>query len=217
MMRVLFLVAGLATLAMSGLAISQDAGTRFQKDVHYTELTPRQPRTVNDDTIEVAEIFAYSCIHCRNFEPALEHWLTTKADYITFTRIPAAWGDPVSDMHAKAFYTAQALGKLDEMHEVFFKEFHDRRNYMESEAKMQEIFARFDVDEAEFKSTFNSFLVANKINQAKDLMMRYRVAETPIIVVNGKYQSRGAQAGDYGTWFAIIDELAAREHAAQSE
>ena len=88
---------------------------------------------------------------------------------------------------------------------------------MESEAKLQEIFARFDVDEAEFKSTFNSFLVANKINQAKDLMMRYRVAETPIIMVNGKYQSRGAQAGDYGTWFAIIDELAAREHAAQSE
>lgn len=216
-MRVSFIVAGIALLAAAGVVTGQESGARFQEGVHYTELTPRQPRTVEDDTIEVAEVFAYSCIHCKNFEPALQHWLTTKADYITFTRIPAAWGDRVSDIHAKAYFTAQALGKLDEMHEVFFKEFHERRNYMESEEKVQEIFARFDVDEQQFKSTFNSFLVANKMNQTKDLLMRYQVSETPMIVVNGKYLSRGAQAGDYGTWFAIVDELAARENAGKAE
>jgi thiol:disulfide interchange protein DsbA len=215
-MRLSAFVAGILLVMSATGAVAQDsAGSEFEDGVHYTTLTPRQPRTIDDDTIEVTEIFAYSCIHCKNFEPALEHWVSTKPDYITFTRIPAAYGDQVSDMHAKAYFTAQALGKLDEMHEVFFKEFHDRRNYMESEEKMQEIFARFDVDETQFKSTFNSFLVANKMNQAKDLLRRYRVQETPMIIVNGKYQARGAQAGDYGTWFAIVEELAAREHANQ--
>jgi hypothetical protein len=45
---------------------------------------------------------------------------------------------------------------------------------------------------------------------------RYRVPSTPAIVVNGKYLTQGTQAGSYEAWFAIIDDLAAREHAAAS-
>jgi hypothetical protein len=40
------------------------------------------------------------------------------------------------------------------------------------------------------------------------------VQGTPAVVVNGKYNTGGQMAGSYEAWFAIIDDLAAREHAA---
>ena len=70
------------------------------------------------------------------------------------------------------------------------------------------------MDRDTFQKTFNSFGVDAKISRANDLVKRYQVTGTPAIVVNGKYLTNGQMAGSYDTWFAIIDELAAKEHAA---
>lgn len=182
---------------------------------HYDELKPRQPTSTSDGTVEVAEIFAYSCPHCNSFEAPLAHWKTERADYITFIRIPADWGHPVGELHARAYYTAEALGILDEVHPAFFREFHERNNYLESREKLIEFFARFDVDEAKFSSTFDSFLVSTKVQKGRDLIRRYNISSTPTVVVNGRYVTLGQKAGTYGKWFEIIDELAAREHGAE--
>jgi thiol:disulfide interchange protein DsbA len=199
-------------MAVSGNVLAQSGDSKFVDGTHYTSLPKQEPTITNDGTVEVAEIFAYSCPHCMNFEPALERWLPTRPDYITFVRIPAPWGDPISDNHARAFYTAELLGKLDEMHAAFFKEFHERGNRLATEDAMREMFARYGVDAETFDKTFNSFAVHNSLQRARDLMQRYGVMETPMIIVNGKYQSRGVQAGNYGNWFAIIEHLAEREH-----
>jgi thiol:disulfide interchange protein DsbA len=206
---------GLLMLLVGTVALAQSTTPdRFVTGTHYDEFSQRQPTVTDDGNVEVAEVFAYSCPHCMNLEPAVSTWLKTKADYITFVRIPAAWGDRVSDIHAKAYYTAEVLGIEDDVHEAFFREFHERRNYLESEAKLQELFARFGVESEEFSGAFNSFEVHSKLQKSKDLLRRYSVSQTPLFIVNGKYQSRGEQAGNYGTWFEIVDELAAREAAA---
>jgi thiol:disulfide interchange protein DsbA len=54
------------------------------------------------------------------------------------------------------------------------------------------------------------------LKRADELAERYKVQSTPTVVVNGKYQTVGRMAGSVEAWFAIIDELAAREHAAAS-
>ena len=53
-----------------------------------------------------------------------------------------------------------------------------------------------------------------KLKRADELIKRYRVQSTPSVVVNGKYLTTGQMAGSYEQWFAIIDQLAAREYAA---
>lgn len=190
---------------------------RFQEGQHYTRLTPEQPTVETEgDMVEVVEVFQYSCPACNNFEPFIEAWLDTKADYVNFVRVPAPW-NPLSELHARAFYTADALGILEESHSAFFDEFHRNRNYMQSEAELADFYSQFGVDEETFLSTFNSFAVHTKIQRAADLIQRYQVNGTPGIVVNGKYQASGSQAGSYETWFAIIDELAAVEWASAGE
>ncbi len=187
---------------------------RFTEGTHYESITPRQPTSTDGDMIEVAEVFMYSCPHCLTFEPFVEEWNRGNADYINFVRIPAAW-NALAELHAQAFYTAEVLGKLEDMHSAFFQEFHANRNTLDTKDKLAELFARFGVDEDTFSSTFDSFAVQTRLQRAKDLVARYRVPETPSIVVNGRYLSRGELAQTYENWFAIIDELAAVEWASK--
>lgn len=209
----------LALLATAAATTWQAAGQPtvatppFEAGKHYTVLSPAQPTSADAGKIEVAEVFMFGCPGCFGFEPHIQGWLERKADYVEFVRIPAPW-NPAAVLHARAYYTAEALGKVAEIEGPFFQEFHTKRNYLDTEAKLAEFFGRFGVDAATFKSTFNSFAVNAKLKRAEELIKRYRVQSTPAVVVNGKYLTSGQLAGSYDAWFAIIDDLAARERAA---
>jgi thiol:disulfide interchange protein DsbA len=185
---------------------------RFELGVHYLRLSPTQPTSSSPDKVEVAEIFWYGCPHCFNFDPLLEAWRQAKPEYVSFVRVPAVW-NPLLQLHARAFYAAEALGKGEEMHAEFFREIHERNNYLDSEAKLQEFFGRFGVDAAAFQSTFTSFAVQTKLQRADELSRRYRIQSVPTIIVNGKYTTDGGQAGSYEELLALVDELAAAERA----
>lgn len=184
---------------------------RFQLGVHYQRLSPTQPTSSPPDKVEVAEIFWYGCPHCFNFDPYLTSWQPGIADYVSFVRVPAVW-NPLLQTHARAFYTAEALGKGAEMHDAFFREMHERGNSLEDEAKLQEFFGRFGVDAAAFKSTFDSFAVHTKLQRADELSRRYRIGSVPTIIVNGKYTTDAGMAGTYEDLLALVDELTAAEH-----
>jgi protein dithiol oxidoreductase (disulfide-forming) len=210
-LRTLVLVT--AAFGASQAAGQQAAASRFEAGKHYTALSAPQPTSTDAGKVEVAEVFMFSCPACFAFEPHIQGWLDRKADYVNFVRIPAAWNPP-APLHARAYYTAEALGKTAEIEGAFFDEIHTKRNLLETEEKIAALFAQHGVDEATFKSTFNSFAVNTKLKRAEELIGRYRVESTPTVVVNGKFLTQGRQAGSYDAWFAIIDDLAAREHAA---
>ena len=196
-------------------AAQQVATPPFEAGKHYAVLTPPQPTSTSPGKVEVTEIFMFGCPGCFGFEPYIRTWLAKKPDYINFVRLPAQWSShPESPLHARAYYTAEALGKLGTFEEDFFNEVHRNGNVLDTEAKLVAFFTAHGVDEAAFKSTFNSFAVNTKLKRAEELVQRYRVQSTPSVVVNGKYLTVGRMAGSVEAWFAIIEDLAAREHAA---
>lgn len=189
------------------------ASDRFQLGTHYERLTPTQPTSSGPNQVEVAELFWYGCPHCYTFEPYVARWLETKPDYISFVRIPAVW-NPLVRLHARAFYTAQALGKGDEMHDTFFTEIHERGNLLDSDEALVELFGRFDVDEETFRSAFDSYDVHTEVQRAEELARRYRVQSVPSVVINGKYTATASMAGGYDELIALIGELADSERPA---
>jgi thiol:disulfide interchange protein DsbA len=187
---------------------------RFELGVHYLRLSPTQPTSSNPDQVEVAEIFWYGCPHCFELDPLLERWREQAPEYVSFVRVPAVW-NPTLQIHARAFYTAEALEKGDEMHAEFFREIHERRNGLDTEIALQEFFGRFDVDAAAFKNAFDSFAVQAKLQRADELSRRYRISSVPTIIVNGKYTTDGPMVGSYEALLQLVDELAAAERAAR--
>ena len=196
-------------------APSSSAGTpKFVAGSQYQVLTPAQP-TVGDGhgKVEVAEIFMFGCPHCAAFEPLLQNWLKTAPSYVSFVRIPAVW-NAIAELHARAYYAAEALGKTAEIDGPFFNEIHVKHNMLDSVDKLAAFFAQFGVDDKTFRSKFTSFEIDAKVSRAADLVKRYKVPGTPAIVIDGKYLTNGAMAGTYEMWFEIIDDLVAQEHAA---
>jgi protein dithiol oxidoreductase (disulfide-forming) len=207
----------LAVVALGACGASEASAqaSQFEAGKHYTVLSPAQPTSSDTNRVEVAEVFMFECPGCYAFEPHLQKWLETKADYINFVRIPATWF-PVAGPHARAYYTAEALGKTREIDGPFFNEFHVQQNHLDTEAKLADFFAKFGVDKQTFTNTYNSFAINAKVKRGEELVKRYHVQSTPSVVVNGKYLTTGTQAGSYEAWFEIINELASREHAAMS-
>ena len=198
---------------LAGAGAGAPLSARFQLNTHYRRLAPTQPTSSSPEAVEVAEVFWYGCPHCAAFDPYLAAWEERKADYVSFVRIPAVW-NPLVQLHARAFYTAEALGRSEQMHEAFFREIHVNRNALDDEAKLQEFFAGFGVDAAAFKTAFDSFAVHTKLQRADELSRRYEISSVPTIVINGKYVTDGEMAGGYEPLIELIDELAATERSA---
>lgn len=197
-------------------ATATELAGRFQLGTHYQRLSPTQPTSSGPDRIEVAEVFWYGCPHCRTFDPYVKQWDASKADYVSFVRIPAVW-NPLVRMHALAFYAAEALGKGAEMHDAFFNEIHVNHNPLDSAERLEAFFAQFGVEPAAFKEAFDSPAVHAKVERAEELARRYEVTSVPSVVVNGKYLTDGGMAGGYEPLLDLIDELAASEYEATSK
>jgi thiol:disulfide interchange protein DsbA len=204
---------GAAQSTAQAATTPQSSASKFEAGTQYQVLTPAQP-TVADTKgkVEVAEIFMFGCPHCAAFEPLLQDWLKKAPSYVSFVRVPAPW-NAVAEIHARAYYTAEALGKTAEIDGPFFNEIHVKHNMLDSPDKLAAFFAQFGVDDKTLRAKFTSFEIDAKVSRAADLVKRYKVPGTPAIVVDGKYLTNGAMAGTYEMWFAIIDDLVAKEHA----
>ena len=202
------------------LAVAESpADTRewqFKEGEHYVRMVPTQPTVGGADKIEVAEIFWYGCPHCYDMEPYINKWAETKDPDVRFVRIPATWNALVR-LHAQLYYTEEVLVRNEVIkdpagfRDAVFQEYHRRGNRMTSEDAIQKVFARFGVSEEQFRSTWSSFEVAQKLRVADDLTRRYSITSVPAVVVNGKYRSGASEAGSYSKLMELIDELVVRE------
>lgn len=206
------ILALLTTLA-AHVCLAQSGG-EFELGTHYRRLTPTQPTSSGPQQVEVSEVFWYGCPHCFNFDPYLNSWEQTKADYINFVRIPAVW-NPLVRFHAQAFYTAQVLEMGQDMHLSFFQEIHQNGNYLDTVDKLAAFFGNFGVSAEEFESAFNSREVNEHLQRAEELSERYQIASVPTVVVNGKYTSDASMTGSYDRLIELIDSLAASERGAE--
>lgn len=186
--------------------------SNFKEGTHYYRIAPTQPTVGGADKIEVAEIFWYGCNHCYDFEPHIDRWLEGKPANVRFVRIPATW-NPLVKLHAQLYYTEEVLVRNDKIEDpkqfrsAVFAEYHRRGNRMASEDAIQAIFERHGVSAEDFKSTWSSFEVAQKLRVAEDLARRYEITSVPAVVVNGKFRSGAGEAGGYPKLMDMVDEL----------
>jgi thiol:disulfide interchange protein DsbA len=198
--------------AAANEATATPTSARFQLGKHYIRLSPTQPTSSPPDKVEVAESFWYGCPHCYALDAAVKSWVASKPEYVSFIRVPVVWSD-VAKTHARAFYTAEALGKIGAMHDAIFREIHEKHDLLDTEDKLRAFFGTFAVDAPTFENTYNSAGVRTKLQRADELDRRYRVASVPTIIVNGKYSTDVDLAGGTEQLFALIGELAASEHS----
>lgn len=192
------------------LAVALPAvGAEYVAGKHY-ELLETPVRTSNAAKIEVTELFWYGCGHCFVFEPLLAKWQQQLGDDVQVVRSPAIW-HPTMELHARAYYTAKALGVLDKVHPALFDAMNVKQNKLATEDAIAEIFVANGVDEDAFHKTFNSFGVSSAVRQADARQRSYKSAGTPELVVEGKYRISARMTGGHQGMLDVADHLIALE------
>jgi thiol:disulfide interchange protein DsbA len=191
------------TLSFANLLMAEE-----QSKLGYEAVSPPQP-TANPAKVEVIEFFWYGCPHCYSFEPTLKAWLKTKPENVDFIRIPAVFNEQWGK-HAKAYFTAEALGVLDKVHSDLFDGVQAKKE-LETEDQLAKFFAEHGVKEADFRETYNSFMVDAKMRQAPEIAGKYGIDGVPAIIVNGKYKTTGSLAGSQEKMINVINDLIKKE------
>jgi thiol:disulfide interchange protein DsbA len=204
-----------ACLAVLLLAAGGAPAQQFDEGIDYRAV-PEPARAEAGEGVEVLELFWYGCPHCYHLEPQLERWLAGKPDGVTFRRLPAVTS-PRWVPHAKAFFAAQQLGVLDQLHEPLFKALHDQRRKVFTDEQIIAFAAEQGIDEEAFRAAYDSFPVDMQVRKAADLARRYGVDGVPSIVVNGKYVTSATQTGSNARMFRVIDYLVAEEGAGDAD
>ena len=190
---------------------STDATTwQYQEGKHFNSLPTAQGTSSSPGKIEVAEVFWYGCGHCYNLEPDLSAWVKKLPGDVSFVRIPVMW-NPTNEIHGRIYYTAEALGKLDQITPAVFRSIHVDNRPMTDEKEIQQLFEQNGVSAADFNKVFRSFSVESQLKRAKDLTLKYRVKGVPLLVVDGKFTTDGPEIHNHQDLLAVTDELIKRE------
>lgn len=197
-------------IAITVLVCSQAfAADAYEEGIHYERVVPPQP-TSTLNKVEVLEIFWYGCPHCFRFEPYVERWLKKKPENAQFARLPAVFR-PSWEAGARAFYTAELLGKKEEIHKPLFNAIHLQKRKLNTEEAMMDFFAEHGVDKKKFIKTYKSFAVETRLRRAKTMTSRYGIDGVPAIIVNGKYRVSARTAGSNAEMLKVINFLVEKE------
>ena len=151
--------------------LANNASATYQVGKDY-DILPSPIMTQTGDKIEVLEIFWYGCSHCYRFEQYLAKWKTTLAKDVAFVMMPADWGGAMG-IHARAFYTAEALAVIDTLHPIIFKAIHEQKQRLHTEKSIKQLFVSHGVSAQDFDGIFTSFGVDAQVSLAKKRMNDY--------------------------------------------
>ena len=196
----------LASLGLPGSLLAQarkpDDGT------DYMSLKDRAPVEAPTGKIEVVEFFWYSCPHCNAFEPKLVSWIKKQPADVAVRRVPVAFRDDFVPQQ-RLFYTLEAMGKLDELHNKVFSTIHGDKQVIDKEASITAWAEKNGVDKLKFAELYNSFSVQTKARKAVQLQNAYKVEGVPALGIAGRFYTDGSLAGNMDRALQVTDYLIA--------
>ena len=209
-------IAGLWSVSANAAENPEAQAEPYIAGQHYAVIDiPVATATQDSGSVEVVEVFSYMCIHCYTFDPLLSDWHKAQSDQVSFQRLPAVFS-PAWQLLAQAYYTAESLGVIEEMHEPLFKAVHVDRLDLRDEDLMAGLFQRHAGIEADtFKKVFQAFSVRSRVMQSRAKSGSYGITGVPTMIVNGKYRIDGQSAGGTNEMLQVVDYLVAKELAAK--
>lgn len=201
---------GAAALVGPGLVLAQGA-PREGKEFRVLE---KRVQTDAPGKIEVIEFFWYACPHCNAFEPKLVSWIKKQPADVVVKRVPVAFRDDFVPQQ-RLFYTLEAMGKLEEVHQKVFDAIHRGNNPLNREEMILKFAETNGLDRAKFQELYNSFSVQTKARRAAQLQDMYAVEGVPAMGIAGRYYTDGTMSGNMDRALQVVDHLVAEARKAK--
>ncbi len=177
--------------AVAGLNLSPALAQRvaFKEGTDFVRLAKPAPTESPAGQVEVVEFFAYSCIHCFNFEPVFHEWVKKQPAHVNVRRMPVAFNQNFVPMQ-RLYFALEAMGLVDKLHTKVFKAFHEERLPLTTTPAIVAWIEKQGVDRSQFVSHYDGAAVKAS-QKAVGLQDAYQVEGTPALGVAGRYYVGG--------------------------
>ncbi|WP_085317077.1 thiol:disulfide interchange protein DsbA/DsbL [Derxia lacustris] len=193
-------------LAASLPALAQPAPVEGRD---YRRVDPQQPVGTPAGKIELMDFFWYGCPHCYDFLPALDAWIAHKPADVVIKRAPVAF-DPRAEIHTRLYYSLEALGEADRLHDVVFNAMHRDHVVLNSPEAIADFVAKQGIDRKKWTDTFNSFGVQAKTQNQRRVVDAWKIEGTPSVGLGGRYLTAPSMAGSREATIKVMDFLVAQ-------
>jgi thiol:disulfide interchange protein DsbA len=122
---------------------------------------------------------------------------------------------PRWEPHARAYYAAESLGKLDVFHKALFKAMQVQNRVIMTESDLVKFAGEVGIDQEEFRAAYNSFYVEARVRKADEMGRRYGIDGVPALIVNGKFRTSPSQTGGQDRFVEVLNALVGQEIAAK--
>jgi thiol:disulfide interchange protein DsbA len=178
----------LLTLAFGGLAAGAIASPADPKSGAEYETLAEAQQTSSAGKVDVIEFFAYSCPHCKVFDPLLEAWVKKNADKVAFKRVHVAFNTRDAALQ-RMYLSLEAMGMTEKVHPKVFIAIHEENKRIDSDEAVFDLMEKLGVDRAKFIGVYRSFGAQASINRAQALVRAYNVESWPMIAIGGRYMT----------------------------
>lgn len=201
------LAAGAGALTTGLLPLSAQAQVGgFKEGSDYLRLGKPVATDSGAGKVEILEFFAYSCIHCYNFEPVMAAWMKKQPANVVVRRTPVAFSPAFVPMQ-QLYYTIESMGLVESLHEKIFRAFHVDKVRIQEAAVAADWMAKQGVDMKKYNELYNSFSVVGKAKRAAQLQDLYSVEGTPALGVAGRFYIPGQGPRTLQVADALIAEV----------
>lgn len=192
--------------------VSVASATEYEAGKHYKILEKAVP-VMQDGQIHVEEAFWYGCSHCYSLESVIVPWKKTLASDVTFSRVPAMFGRAWV-VHAQLYYTADALGILEQVHADIFNAIHlQKLRLVDRDEQRDFLMTKAGISAEEFDKAYESFAVRSKMTRGDKRVRAFEISGVPTLIVNGQYVVDASSAGSQAEMVKVVDYLIEKERA----
>ena len=178
--------------------------------IDYRVIAPQPVQSPK--SIEVIDFFWYGCPYCNSLQPALGRWISRKPVDVTVRRIPAVLRDSWAP-HARVYYTLEALGEVERLHQRAYYSYHVEELAMSRPEAMSDWAVRNGILRERWDTAYNSAAVQRKVEEAVELTRAYNITGTPALVVDGRYLTSGNLSDTLDGMIQILEGLVYRVRA----
>jgi thiol:disulfide interchange protein DsbA len=182
----------------------------IRADIDYRVITPQPVQIQNG--IEVIDFFWYGCPYCNSLQPVLERWISRKPADVIVRHIPAVLRENWVP-HARIYYTLEALGEVERLHQKVYYGYHVEELLMSRPEVMSEWAVRNGIARERWDAAYQSAAVQRKVEEAAQLTRAYSITGTPSLVVDGRYLTSGNMSETLDGLIPILDGLIGRVRA----
>lgn len=176
----------------------------------YDVVQPRLNRVDSDGRVEVVEFLWYQCPHCYALTALIEPWARQQEARVRFVRIHLALNSAYAAQD-RLYYALEEMGLVERLHATVFQAIHEDRLPLKTLAQIGAFIGDEGIQRKRFEQVMRSAKVRERIAHAREVASHYRIAEVPILLVDGRYlTSAGHVGGSQADALAVVEWLVKR-------